>query len=155
MQSKIINMNLEGIITVAGKPGLYKVVSEGNNTVIVESFTDRKKTPLYSHNQANMLEEIGIYTYDDTKPLSEIFDDIAKKEKGEQSLSHKSSTNQLTAYFREILTDYDEERVYISDIKKVIQWYNAMQAFGLIEIPKAEKKAKQTAKKKTTTPEKK
>jgi hypothetical protein len=148
-------MNLEGIITVAGKPGLYKVVSEGNNTVIVESFTDRKKTPLYSHNQANMLEEIGIYTYDDTKPLSEIFDDIAKKEKGEQSLSHKSSTNQLTAYFREILTDYDEERVYISDIKKVIQWYNAMQAFGLIEIPKAEKKAKQTAKKKTTTPEKK
>jgi len=155
LQSKIINMNLEGIITVAGKPGLYKVVSEGNNTVIVESFTDRKKTPLYSHNQANMLEEIGIYTYDDTKPLSEIFDDIAKKEKGEQSLSHKSSTNQLTAYFREILTDYDEERVYISDIKKVIQWYNAMQAFGLIEIPKAEKKAKQTAKKKTTTPEKK
>jgi hypothetical protein len=148
-------MNLEGIINVAGKPGLYKVVSQGNNTVIVESFTDRKKTPLYSHNQANMLEEIGIYTYDDTKPLSEIFDDIAKKEKGEQSLSHKSSTNQLTAYFREILTDYDEERVYISDIKKVIQWYNAMQAFGLIEIPKAEKKAKQPAKKKTTTPEKK
>ena len=55
-------MNLEGIINVAGKPGLYKVVSQGNNTVIVESFTDGKKTPLYSHNQANMLEEIGIYT---------------------------------------------------------------------------------------------
>ena len=146
-------MNLEGIINVAGKPGLYKVVSQGNNTVIVESFTDGKKTPLYSHNQANMLEEIGVYTYDDTKPLSEIFDDIAKKEKGEQALSHKSSTNQLTAYFREILADYDEERVYISDIKKVIQWYNAMQAFGLIEMPKAEQKAKQPAKKKKTKKE--
>ena len=146
-------MNLEGIINVTGKPGLYKVVSQGNNTVIVESFTDGKKTPLYSNNQANMLEEIGIYTYDDTKPLSEIFDDIAKKEKGEQALSHKSSANQLTAYFREILADYDEERVYISDIKKVIQWYNAMQAFGLIEMPKSEKKAKQPVKNKKTKKE--
>ena len=140
-------MNLEGIINVTGKPGLYKVVSQGNNTVIVESLTDKKRSPLYSNNQANTLEEIGIYTYDDTKPLSEIFDDIAKKEKGEQALSHKSSANQLTAYFREILADYDEERVYISDIKKVIQWYNAMQAFGLIEMPKSEKKEKTTSKK--------
>jgi hypothetical protein len=135
-------MNLEGIINVAGKPGLYKVVSQGNNTIIVESLTDGKKTPLYSHNQANMLEEIGIYTYDDTKPLSEIFDDIAKKENAKEALSHKSSTNQLTSYFREILADYDEERVYISDIKKVIQWYNTMQRKGLIELPKPEKKAK-------------
>ena len=61
-------MNLEGIINVAGKPGLYKVVSQGNNTVIVESLTDKKRSPLYSNNQANTLEEIGIYTYDDTKP---------------------------------------------------------------------------------------
>ena len=148
-------MNLEGIINVAGKPGLYKVVSQGNNTVIVESLTDGKKMPLHSHNQANMLDEIGIYTYDDTKPLSEIFDDIAKKENGKQALSHKSSTNQMNTYFREVLADYDEERVYMSDIKKVIQWYNAMQAFGLIEMPKAEEKEKQPAKKKKTTTEKK
>ena len=111
-------MNLEGIINVAGKPGLYKVISKGNKKVIVESFIDGKKSPLYSDNQANMLEEIGIYTYEDTKPLSEIFDNIAKKEKGEQALNHKSSTKQLTIYFREILSDYDEERVYISDITK-------------------------------------
>ena len=142
-------MNLEGIINVAGKPGLYKVVSKGNNTVIVESFTDGKKSPLYSDNQANMLEEIGIYTYDDTKPLSEIFDDIAKKEDCKQAISHKSSTNELNTYFREILTDYDEERVYISDIKKVIQWYNALQKAGLIELPKEKKKvAKKTTPKK-------
>ena len=87
-----------------------------------------------------MLEEIGIYTYDDTKPMSEIFDDIAIKENEGQALSHKSSTNQLTDYFREILADYDEERVYISDIKKVIQWYNAMQKHGLIKLPKPKKK---------------
>ena len=139
-------MNLEGIINVAGKPGLYKVISQGNNTVIAESLTDGNKTPLFSHNQSNMLEEIGIYTYDDTKPISEIFDDIAIKENEGQALSHKSSTNQLTDYFREILSDYDEERVYISDIKKVIQWYNAMQKHGLIKLPKAEKKEKKPAK---------
>ena len=140
-------MNLEGIINVAGKPGLYKVVSQGNNTVIAESLADGKKTPLFSHNQSNMLEEIGIYTYDDTKPISKIFDAIAIKENEGQALSHKSSTNQLTDYFREILTDYDEERVYISDIKKVIQWYNAMQQYGLIKLPKPEKKEKKPAKK--------
>jgi hypothetical protein len=139
-------MNLEGIINVAGKPGLYKVVSQGNNTVIAESLADGKKTPLFSHNQSNMLEEIGIYTYDDTKPLSEIFDAIAKKENEGQALNHKSSTNQLTDYFREILANYDEERVYISDIKKVIQWYNAMQKYGLIKLPKL-KKEKKPAKK--------
>ena len=140
-------MNLEGIINVAGKPGLYKVISQGNNTVIAESLADGKKTPLFSHNQSNMLDEIGIYTYDDTKPLSEIFDEIAIKENKGQALSHKSSTNQLTDYFREILADYDEERVYISDIKKVIQWYNAMQQYGLIKLPKPQKKEKKTAKK--------
>ena len=139
-------MNLEGIINVAGKPGLYKVVSQGNNTVIAESLADGKRTPLFSHNQSNMLEEIGIYTYDDTKPISEIVDAIAIKENEGQALSHKSSTNQLTDYFREILADYDEERVYISDIKKVIQWYNAMQKYGLIKLPKP-KKEKKPAKK--------
>ena len=129
-------MNLEGIINISGEPGLYKVISQRNNTVIVESIINGKKIPLHSNSQANMLEEIGIYTYDDTKPLSEIFDDIAIKENKKQTISHKSSANQLTDYFREILSDYDEERVYISDIKKVIQWYNIMQENGLIKLPK-------------------
>jgi len=144
-------MNLEEIINIAGKPGLYKVISKGKNSVIVESLTDGKRGPLYSNNQANMLEEIGIYTYNDTKPLSEIFDDIAKKENCKQSISHKSSKDDLTNYFREILTDYDEERVYISDIKKVFQWYNIMQTNGLIELPKKEK---ETVVKETKTEEK-
>ena len=74
-------MNLEEIINIAGRSGLYKVISKGKNSVIIESLTDGKRGPLYSDNQANMLGEIGIYTYNDTKPLSEIFDDIAKKEK--------------------------------------------------------------------------
>ncbi len=142
-------MNLEEIINIAGKPGLYKVVSKGKNSVIIESLTDGKRGPLYSNNQANMLEEIVIYTYNDTKPLSEVFDKIAKKENYKQSISHKSSKDDLTNYFREVLTDYDEERVYISDIKKVIQWYNTIQKHGLIELPKKKKETKGTTEKET------
>ena len=67
-------MNVEGIINVAGKPGLYKVISKSNNTVIIESLIEKKRSPIYSHNQANLLEEIGIYTYEDTTSLSVIFD---------------------------------------------------------------------------------
>ena len=140
-------MNLEGIINISGKPGLYKVISQGNNPVIVESLIDGKKTPLHSNAQANMLEEIGIYTNDDTKPLADIFDNIAQKENCKQTINHKSPSSELLAYFIEILPDYDEERVYISDIKKVIQWYNAMQKHGLIKLPKAEKEEKKPAKK--------
>ena len=147
-------MNLEEIINIAGKPGLYKVVSKGKNSVIVESLTDGQRGPLYSNNQANMLEEIGIYTYDDTKPLSEIFDDIAKKENCKQSISHKCSKDDLTNYFREILTDYDEERVYISNIKKVFQWYNIMQNNGLIKVLKEDKRTTKTSIKEIKTEEK-
>ena len=133
-------MNLEGILNIAGKPGLFKVISTAKNTIIAESLIDGKRRPIHSHSQANMLEEIGIYTYDETKPLSDILDYIAKKENGKQTISHKSSEDKLINYFREILTDYDEERVYISDIKKIIRWYNDMQVAGLIQLPKKEKK---------------
>ena len=148
MHFKKIKMNLEGIISVTGKSGLFKVISQGKNAVIVENLTDKKRIPLTARQQANTLDEIGVYTYDDTKPLSEIFDDIAKKENKKQSISHKVSKEELTVYFAKILPNYDEERVYISDIKKVIQWYNVLQTAGLIELPKAEKK---TPKKKEPT----
>ena len=135
-------MNLEGIIAIAGKPGLFKVVSQGKNTVIIESLVDKKRMPITARYQVNTLEDIGIYTYEDTKPLSEIFDAIAKKENKKQCISHKSSKEELAAYFKEILPEFDEDRVYISDIKKVIQWYNNMETAGLIELPKSEKKTK-------------
>ena len=134
-------MNLEGIIAITGKAGLFKVISQGKNTVIVESLADKKRMPITARHHANTLEDIGIYTYEDTKPLSDIFDTISKKENAKQSISHKSSKEELIAYFTEILPEFDEDRVYISDIKKVIQWYNNMQTAGLIVLPKAEKKS--------------
>ena len=93
-----------------------------------------------------MLEEIGVYTYNDTKPLTSVFEEIAKKENYNQTISHKSSKNELTEYFRQIVPDFDEEKVYISDIKKVIQWYNLLQSKKIIK--KKEEKMKITKKKK-------
>tara|TARA_B100001287_G_scaffold120818_1_gene101834 strand:- start:4541 stop:4966 length:426 start_codon:yes stop_codon:yes gene_type:complete len=135
-------MKLEGIINVSGKSGLHKIVSKGKNTIIVESLIDKKRMPVYSHINANSLEEIGIYTYKDTIPLSDVFTKIAKKTKCSQCISHKENTKDLVNYFREILPEYDEERVYISDIKKVFQWYNILNSIGLVDLPKKNKKIK-------------
>ena len=141
-------MNLEGIISITGKPGLFKIISQGNNVVIVENLEDKKRIPMTARYQSNSLDEIGIYTIEDTAPLSNIFDIIAKKENAKQSISHKADKEDLIKYFEDILPNYDIERVYISDIKKVIQWYNTMQAAGLIKLAQAEKK---TTRKKAIT----
>ena len=84
--------------------------------------------------------EISIYTYDGEKPLAEIMNNITKKEKNGPTISHKEDNATLLAYFREILTDFDEDRVYPSDIKKILNWYNILQAKGLVsdELPKEE-----------------
>lgn len=140
-------MNIEGIINVSGKEGLHKIISQGKNSVIVESLTNKKRMPIYSDTPANSLEEIGIYTYDDTIPLVDVFINIAKKTMCKKCISHKENKNNLELYFREILPDYDEDRVYISDIKKVFQWYNALCIAGLVELPKEEKSIKTKNKK--------
>ena len=140
-------MNLEGIINDSGKPGLFKVISRSSNNVIIESLIEKKRTAIYSHTQANLLDEIGIYTYNDTIPLSEIFTKIATKTNCGPSISHKSSKTEITSYFRDILPEYDEERVYISDIKKVIQWYNSMQSLKMIKLEKVKKKESKKTKK--------
>lgn len=138
-------MNLEGLINISGKNGLYKVITKSKNMIIVESIIDKKRIPVSSANQANMLDEIGIYTYEDTKPLSEVFEEIAKKENYNQTISHKLSKNKLLEFFRQIVPDFDEDKVYISDIKKVIRWYNLLQNNKII---KQIEKKKNTKKKK-------
>ena len=140
-------MKIEGIINVSGKAGLHKIISQSKNSVIVESLTDKKRMPIYPDTPANSLEEIGIYTYDDTIPLVDVFTNIATKTMCKECISHKENKNNLESYFREILPDYDEDRVYISDIKKVFQWYNALCSAGLVELPKKEKSIKPKNKK--------
>ena len=136
-------MNREGILAISGKPGLYKLGSQAKNTIVVECIVDKKRMPLYASHQVSALEDIGIYTYSDTTPLSDIFDSIAKKENGGKCINHKSSKDEMFTWMREVLPEFDEDQVYHSDIKKLAQWYNTLQENGLIEMPKAPKKAKE------------
>ena len=124
-------MNVEGIISVSGKPGLYKVLGQTKNGVIVESLIDGKKSAMSSTSKMSALQDIAIYTYTEELPLVDVLDKIRVKEGGAPSIGHKSSKVVLSKYFKEVLADYDEDRVYTSDIKKVISWYNTLQKVGL------------------------
>ena len=152
-------MNLAGIIAISGKPGLYKVIAQGKNTIIVESIEDKKRVPAYATDRISALDDISIYTYDDDKPLREIFTDIYKKENGGATISHKEDAKKMHAYLLEILPNFDQDRVYPSDIKKLFQWYNLLHKAGELileeEAPKAEKAAaKKEAKPKAEKAEK-
>ncbi|PWL29514.1 MAG: hypothetical protein DCO96_07080 [Fluviicola sp. XM-24bin1] len=126
-------MDLSGIISISGRPGLYKVIAQGKNSIIVESLMDKKRFPAYSSDRISALEDISIYTIDDDKPLKDIFADIYEKQEGKEGPSHKSDIGELTEYFADILPDYDEERVYASDIKKLFQWYNLILKVGALD----------------------
>ena len=139
-------MDLTGIISISGKPGLYKVVAQAKNSVIVESLEDNKKVPAYATDRISALEDISIYTYGEDKPLKEIYTEIYNKENGGATLSHKDDIKKLAAYLSEILPDYDQERVYSSDIKKLFQWYNLLHKSGNLKLAEAqeEEKAEET-----------
>jgi hypothetical protein len=124
-------MEFNKIIAVTGKPGLFQVVSQTKTGIIVESLTDKKRFPILSTQNVSLLENIAIFTYEEEVPLLTVFKSIYEKEEGKETISHKESGKKLAAFFTEILPDYDEDRVYTSNIKKIIQWYNALIAVGL------------------------
>jgi len=127
-------MNLRGIISISGKPGLYKVVGQSKNSIIVESIDSNKRIPAYAKDRISAIEDISIYTTEEDIPLKEVFTNIAKKENGENCISHKESLNKLENYLGEVLPNYDRERVYPSDIRKIFQWYNMLNGKGLLTI---------------------
>lgn len=145
-------MDLTGVISISGKPGLYKVVAQSKNNIIVESLQDGKRTPAYSTDRISALEDISIYTYDDDIPLKEVYISIFKKEDGGKAPSHKDSLAKLTDYLLAVLPNYDEDRVYASDIKKLFQWYNLLHDAGLVSGGEEEEKVEE---KKETAPKKK
>lgn len=124
-------MEFSKIIAVTGKPGLFEVVSQTKTGVIVESLVDKKRFPVVSSQNISMLENIAIYTYEEEVLLLSVFKTIFEKEEGKECISHKENSKNLVAYFSEVLPNYDEERVYTSNIKKVIQWYNLLVKAGL------------------------
>ncbi len=123
-------MGLTKTIAISGKPGLFNIVSQSKGGLIVQSLIDQKKFPITNTHNVSVLNDIAIYTYDEEKPLREVFLTINEKQEGKEAISHKESNDKLTSYFSEILPDYDEERVYASNIKKVIQWYNLLVKSG-------------------------
>jgi hypothetical protein len=134
---------LKGILSVSGQSGLFKMVAESKNNIIVESLETLKRMPVHSTSKVSALEDIAIYTENGDVPLKDIFKLISDKENGGQALSPKSSVNELKAYFEKIVPDYDKDRVYISDIKKVLLWYNTLQKNELLDFTETDEESKE------------
>jgi hypothetical protein len=131
-------MGLDKILAISGKPGLYELKTQTRSGFLAESLLDGKKISVNIRHNVSVLSEIAIYTFTEEVPLREIFKKILEKENGEKAISHKESKDKLEAYFSEVLPDYDEDRVYASDMKKVIQWYNILQSKGLTDFSETE-----------------
>lgn len=123
------------ILSIAGKPGLYKLVSSGRNMLIVESLVNGKRIPAYSHDKVISLGDIAIYTMGEDKPLAEVFE-LVKEKNGGQPVDLKQFKNdtEMREYFATILPDFDNDRVYNTDIRKLFQWYNMLLAAGITEF---------------------
>lgn len=123
-------MEFNKIIAVTGKSGLYQVISQSKNAIIAEAIEDKKKIAINAAQNVSLLENIAIYTYEEDLPLLDVFKKISKKADGKNILSHKESANKLTTFFAGVVPNYDVERVYTSNIKKVVQWYNLLIKVG-------------------------
>ena len=165
-------MQLEKIISISGKPGLYKLISQLKSGFIVEDVLTKKKASISNSSQVSLLDNIAMFTFDNEVPLFEVFENLAKNEDYKETISHKSSEAELKELMAKSLPNYDTERVYVSDMKKLAQWYNILHKAGYItpdsfvkadapaEAPaedevkteKAEAKKAAPKKEKTTTP---
>jgi len=131
-------MSLEKILSISGKPGLFELITQTRTGILAESLLDGKKVTVSARQNVSLLSEIAIYTLGAEVPLREVFQKIAEKENGGEAISHKASKEELEEYFFGVLPEYDEDRVYASDIKKVVQWYNLLQKNGITDFSKSE-----------------
>lgn len=145
---------LKGIVSISGQTGLFKMVAESKNNIIVESLDTKKRIPVYSTAKVSALEDIAIYTETSDVPLKDIFKAISEKEEGASALSHKSSGNELKKYFEEVIPDFDKDRVYVSDIKKVLQWYNMLLEKEMLDFSEEEAEESKEENEENTSEEK-
>lgn len=125
-------MVLEKIISISGKPGLFQLISQLRNGFIIEDVISKKKISIGNSSQVSLLDNISMYTFDKEVPLFQVFENIAKANDYKEAISHKSSEAELREFMLVALPNYDTDRVYISDIKKLAQWYNILQKAGYI-----------------------
>lgn len=138
---------LKNILSITGKPGLYKLVSRGNNMLIVESLIDGKRTPTYARDKIVALSEVSMFTTGDDVSLSSVLTSVGAKE-GLQPASidaKKADNDTLRAWFDSVLPDWDRDRVYPSDIRKLIQWYNILVNAGITDFTIEEESASDEA----------
>jgi hypothetical protein len=139
-------MSLEKVLSISGKPGLYNLVTQTRGGFIAESLIDKKRITVNVRQNVSVLSEIAIYTLTEEVPLKQVFLNIKQKEDGqESSVKPKDGKDKLEEYFFDVLPDYDEDRVYPSDIKKVLQWYNLLIKNNLLDNLEAEIEASKAA----------
>jgi hypothetical protein len=140
-------IDLTGIIAISGQPGLYKVVAQSKNGIIVEGLADKKRTSISSTAKVSSLEDISMFTTGEDKPVAEIMKAVFDKEKGGACIDAKADDKTVVAYFAAVLPDYDKERVYTSNMRKLFTWYNALQTSGNLKVKEAETKEESAEKK--------
>jgi hypothetical protein len=135
-------MKLKDYMAISGEQGLFKYIAQGRNAIIVEHLETKKRTSAHGSAKVSSLEDISIFTETEDMPLAKVFDLIFEKENGGPAIDPKSDPELLKKYFGDVMPGYDRERVYPSDIKKVLAWYNTLQGLNLLEKeePEAEKK---------------
>jgi hypothetical protein len=134
-------MILKDIMAVSGEPGLFRFIAQGKNAIIIEHLETRKRRSAYGSSKVSSLEDIAIFTEKEDIPLGKVFDMIHEKENGGPAIDSKSDSGKLKTWFEGIIPDYSKEKVYISDIKKVAQWYNILHNLNLLVKDDTEKVA--------------
>lgn len=145
---------LKRILSISGKPGLYRLVSRGKNMLIVESLETGRRTPAYARDKVVSLGDIAIYTLDEDTPLTDVLEKVKEANGGKPADIKAMSDTELRDYFKTILPDYDEERVYTTDIRKLFAWYNQLVAAGVTDFKEEEADGEQAADEAAETAEK-
>ena len=135
-------MNLKDILAISGEGTLFKFIAQGKNAVIVENLETGRRFSAGAQARVSALDEISIFTNEEDMPLAKVMDRLWEKENGGEAISHRQPDEELKKYFAEVLPEYDRDRVYTSDIRKVIHWYNMLQGLNLLvkDEPQEEEK---------------
>lgn len=134
-------MVLKDILAISGESGLFKFIAQGKNAIIVEHIETGKRSSAFSSAKVSSLDDISVFTEKEDLPLGKVFDKIYDKESGGPAIDSKAETEKLKQYFEEIIPDYSREKVYASDIKKIILWYNLLQKKEMLIKEEPEKSA--------------
>lgn len=136
---------VERFLSISGKPGLYRMISQGKNMLIVENVATKKRQPAYNHDKVISLSDVAMYTTDGEVPLYDVFAEIAKKNDNQPVDVKNMSNDELREYFAQYLPDFDRDRVYTTDIRKLFQWYNTLVANGVTQFKDEEIKEAEAA----------